>query len=134
MLISMMCCNCNAAALYWKMLETGSSTSVHMKLSLRRELLIVSGTLLISVATLPALIYLVGGKLFGPYGATGGMRSLYVSIANDLSKPTLASWTLVLCPAICVLLLRLLFALTQSSAETSARSVATQRREPTVNT
>jgi uncharacterized membrane protein len=103
-----------------------------MKLSLSRELLIGCIVIVVSVAVLPGLIYVVGGKLFGAYGTTGGMSSMYQAMLTDLATPTLAAWTIALCPALCILLLRLLFAMSQSpSAETTDRPTRV-RREPSI--
>jgi hypothetical protein len=100
-----------------------------MKLSVTRELLIAGVAVIASIAVLPGLIYTVGTKLFGAYGIAGGMSSMYQATLTDLAKPTVAAWTIALCPAVCIVLLRLLFGLSQSSvAETAARS----RHEPTV--
>lgn len=101
-----------------------------MKLSFARELLIVCIVIIASVAVLPGLIYVAGSALFGAYGVAGGVASMYQATFTDLATPTLAAWTIALCPALCVLLLRLLFGLSQSpEADTPARL----RREPTID-
>jgi hypothetical protein len=98
-----------------------------MKLSVTRELLICCLVIAISAAVLPGLIFIVGGKLFGAYA--GGMSSMYQATFTDLATPTLAAWTIVLCPAVCVALLRLLFGLSQ---DVKAPARSRSRREPTV--
>jgi len=100
-----------------------------MKLSLPRELLIGCIVIVASLAVLPGLIFIVGNKLFGAYGVAGGMASMYRATLADLAVPTLAAWTLALCPALCIVLLRLLFGLSQNAGK---KATARSRREPTV--
>lgn len=104
-----------------------------MKLSLPRELLIGCSVIIASIVVLPGLIYLVGGRLFGAYGIAGGVFSMYRATLNDLATPTWASWVIALSPALCVVLLRLLFGLTQSLPAEPTMSAAPTRREPTIN-
>ena len=103
-----------------------------MKLSLPRELLIGCIVVVASVAVLPGLIYAVGGKLFGAYGTAGGASSIYQAMLTDLATPTLAAWTIALCPALCVLLLRLLFGLSQRPSIDTEERPARARREPSI--
>jgi hypothetical protein len=98
-----------------------------MKLSVARELLIGCIVIVATVVVLPGLIYVVGSKLFGAYGIKGGMASLYQATLTDLATPTLSAWAIVLCPAACVVLLRLLFGFSQS---TTASATTRVRREP----
>ncbi len=103
-----------------------------MKLSLPRELLIGCSVIIASIAVLPGLIYVVGGRLFGAYGIAGGALSMYRATLSDLATPTWASWAIALSPALCVALLRLVFGLTQDRP-TEPPIAAPTRREPTIN-
>lgn len=104
-----------------------------MKLSLSRELLIFCIAIIASVALLPGLIYVVGGRLFGAYGAAAGMVGMYRAMLTDLVVPTLAAWIIALCPALCVVLLRLLFGLTRDHSTEPKQIPAVTRREPTIS-
>ncbi len=104
-----------------------------MKLSLPRELLIGCSVIIASIVVLPGLIYVMGGRLFGAYGLTGGVLSMYRATLSDLATPTWASWAIALSPALCIALLRLLFGLTQDPPTEPAPIAAPTRREPTIN-
>lgn len=98
--------------------------------SLRRELAIALLTICCAILVLPGLIYLVGSQIFGAYGETGGIANLYQATLSDLMVPRLAAWTLVLGPALCIVLLRLVLRFT-SSDQPVAQSAQRKRREPT---
>lgn len=100
-----------------------------MKLSVTRELLISCCVIVASIVVLPGVIYVVGNKLFGAYGIAGGVSSMYQAMLTDLATPTLSAWTIALCPAVCVVLLRLLF----GSSQTQAAELPRARREPGVH-
>ncbi len=108
----------------------------HTRLSIGRELLVASGTLVLSLAVLPCVIYLVGMGFFGPYdggngGGANGVIDMYAATLSDLLVPRLAAWIIAVGPAVCVVALRLIFKLTQQhTAETP--SVPTMRREPII--
>lgn len=104
-------------------------------MSLRREVLIVLLAIFLSVLLLPGLIYAVGGHLFGPYGTAGGMGGLYRATLMDLWVPRLAAWALVLAPAICIALLRVIFRCTQPQRDESPPPPQARplRKEPTIN-
>ena len=101
-------------------------------LNMRRELSIVLITISCSVILLPGLIFVVGSRIFGAYGSTGGIVSMYQATLKDFLELRLATWIIVLGPAICVALLRLTFRLTQS-VETPDPAPQRTRREPTLN-
>jgi hypothetical protein len=102
------------------------------RLSLPRELLIACIAIVASIVVLPGLIYVVGSRIFGAYGAAGGVLTLYKATLANLAAPTLAAWTIVLCPALCIVLLRLVFGLTQDRTDAQASVVPPIRREPTI--
>lgn len=104
-----------------------------MKLSFSRELMIFCIVTIVSIAVLPGLIYVVGGRLFGAYSATEGMIGMYRATLADLAVPTWAAWIITLCPALCILLLRLLFGLTQDHIVEPQPDSTSARREPTVS-
>ncbi len=101
-------------------------------LNMRRECSIVLITICCSVIVLPGLIFAVGGRIFGVYGDTGGIVSFYQATLSDLLIPRFAAWIIVLGPALCIVLLRLIFRLT-SQNETPDPPIQRTRREPTLN-
>ncbi len=114
------------------------SRQISRQTSVSRELLIAALAIVTSALLLPGLIYVVGSKLFGSYGQAGGMSSMYLATLQDLSVPRLAAWTLVLAPALCLCLLRLVIHATASGPDNDQpkqRSAAANknRREPTLN-
>jgi hypothetical protein len=106
------------------------------RFSIRREFIIITVVIMLSMLLLPGLIYVVGGRLFGAYGTAGGVGQIYLATLGDLVAPRLAAWTLLLGPALCVALLRAIFRLTASNTADNttdkATSVANLRREPTI--
>ena len=100
-----------------------------IKFSIGRELLVVAVTLLLSVALLPGAIYLVGARLFGPYGGHG-LQGIYRATLGDLFKFDWPAWIIVVGPTVAVLVLRWLFKLTRHEA-TPAPPMPV-RKEPTI--
>jgi len=113
--------------------DAGNWQAYRMKLSLPRELLIGCIVIVASLVVLPGLIYIVGSRLFGAYGLAGGVMSMYRATLADLATPTLAAWAIALCPALCVVLLRLLFGLSQRPDTDPPTTPMNLRREPTIN-
>lgn len=99
--------------------------------SIRREVLIALCTLVLSVVLLPAMIYVVGVRVFGSYGGSGGLTGLYLATLGDLAVPRLAAWTLATGPTLCVVLLRLLFHFTRTAATPAVTPPL--RREPRID-
>ncbi|MGD9842201.1 MAG: hypothetical protein AB7F79_07005 [Steroidobacteraceae bacterium] len=96
--------------------------------SLRTELLLVVVVGLLSLLLLPALIYLVGTKLFGPHAS--GFAGMYTSTLQGLQQLQPSAWVLALAPPSAVLLIRLVLRMTSvSSAKPSTQKLPT-RREP----
>jgi hypothetical protein len=75
----------------------------------RTELLIAASLLVFGVAVLPALIFVVGITVVGPYEGENGLGSLYAGIIDGLGRPEPAAWVLVLGPYVAVQCLRLAF-------------------------
>lgn len=76
---------------------------------LRFELIFASVWLAFGLFVLPALIYMVGTLLLGPYGENQGLGSFYADFFKDLVEPAGRAWTLALGPAVVVYVLRLIF-------------------------
>lgn len=72
----------------------------------RKELTAAVVLLIFGVAVLPALIYLVGVIIIGPYEGDGGIGGLYGSLLRALGEPQAAAWLLILSPYAVVQLLR----------------------------
>lgn len=75
----------------------------------RFELIFASIWLAIGLFLLPALIYLVGTLMLGPYGDNAGLVTFYVDFFKDLVEPSGRAWTLALGPLALITVLRLLF-------------------------
>lgn len=79
----------------------------------RFELIFASVWLAVGFFVMPALVYVVGTLLLGPYGATeadgGGLGSFYGDFFADLVEPAGRVWILALGPLVVISLLRLVF-------------------------
>ena len=79
----------------------------------RFELIFASIWLAVGFFVMPALIYLVGTLLLGPYGQTeaegAGLGSFYGDFFSDLVEPAGRVWMLALAPLVVISVLRLLF-------------------------
>lgn len=76
---------------------------------LQVELIIASVCLAFGFFVLPALIYGVGGTLFGPYGENKGMGAFYADFFRDLAEPSGRPWIIGLGPLVLLVLLRVIF-------------------------
>lgn len=83
--------------------------------SLRRELWIVTNTLLFSLLLLPAAVYVVGSQLFGTYAS--GVPSFYFAFLRSLIQGQLPALILTLGPTCGLFLAR--FVLRKSDTRTS---------------
>lgn len=73
------------------------------------ELIWAISSLLGGLILLPALVYLVGTRLFGAYKGSGtGIGAFYADFSHDLAKGELSAWALVVGPLIMIAVLRLL--------------------------
>jgi hypothetical protein len=116
------------------MLKTGSQKVMNQPpLNVRRELSIVLITICCSAIVLPGLIFAVGSRIFGPYGSTEGIVSIYQTILHDLPEPRLAAWIIAVGPALVIVLLRLIFRLTAPGEPPAPAAAPRTRREPTLN-
>ena len=85
---------------------------------------------------MPALIYLVGTLLLGPYGASegdgAGVGSFYGDFFSDLVEPAGRVWMLALAPLVVISLLRLIFLnfKTQESHDEPSASRPENQPEP----
>lgn len=79
-------------------------------LRLRREFTIGALLLFFGIAVLPALIYLVGTVVIGPYEGDG-IASLYAAILAGAGNLEPVPWLLILSPYLVVQLLRVMLAL-----------------------
>jgi hypothetical protein len=74
-----------------------------------QELIWLLGSILGGLLVLPAMIYVVGTRMFGAYKGSGtGIGAFYSDFAHDLSMSNLPSWTLALGPLLMIYLLRLI--------------------------
>lgn len=79
-----------------------------------QELIWLLGTLFTGLLILPAMVYVVGVRLFGAYKGSGpaaGITAFYGDFAQDLVTAHLSSWTVALGPLVLTYLLRLILRL-----------------------
>ena len=76
---------------------------------LRFELIFASLWLAFGLFVLPAVIYMVGTLLLGPYGENQGLGTFYADFFKDLVEPAGRAWILALGPLVVVSILRLVF-------------------------
>lgn len=78
---------------------------------LRFELILNSVLLGLGLFALPALIFIVGTSLLGPYGSGSGagIGTFYADFYGDLATGSIRAWGLATGPLIVVSLIRLLF-------------------------
>ena len=76
-----------------------------------QELIWSLGSLLAGLLLVPAMVYLVGSRMFGAYkgsGAIAGLSGFYSDYARDLGSLHLTAWTLALGPIVLVYAIRLI--------------------------
>ena len=76
---------------------------------LRFELIAGSVLLALGLFAVPAVVYLVGIKMLGPYGEGSGLGTFYANFFADLASGTGRAWSLALGPLVVISLVRLLF-------------------------
>ena len=84
-------------------------TPRHPRQRLRFELIFASLWLAFGLFVLPAIIYMVGTLLLGPYGENQGLGAFYADFFKDLVEPAGRAWILALGPLVVVSILRLVF-------------------------
>jgi hypothetical protein len=94
----------------------------------RFELWFAVGGLLVGLLVLPALIYLIGTLLLGPYSQPNGFLSFYGGLLADLARGQLRAWTLVLGPYLVSVTLRGIWLLRRGSPK--GGNDEPRRREP----
>ncbi len=75
----------------------------------KRELLYAGGGLAVGFILLPALIYLVGTILLGPYAGGKSMFAFYGEFYGNLAHGTRRTWFIALSPYLAIWLTRLSF-------------------------
>ena len=75
----------------------------------RFELIFAGIWLAVGLLLLPALIFIVGGSLLGPYGDNGGLGRFYGDFFGDLAEPSVRAWMIALGPLVLISTLRLIF-------------------------
>lgn len=82
---------------------------------LRREALLLLGSLLFGLLLLPVLVFAVGQGIFGEF-AGGGLWAFFAGIHGMLRSGNAFVWFLVLAPYLIIQTLRLSFRLFKSAA------------------
>jgi hypothetical protein len=72
-----------------------------------KEVLITLALLAFGLLGLPALVYVVGERVVGPYDGGAGLYDFYQGIGNALAEGKPGAWFLVLSPYLVIQLLRL---------------------------
>lgn len=70
------------------------------------ELILVLSLLLIGTVVLPAIIFFVGSRIFGPYSSGANVMAFYGNFANDLVTAKLSAWAIAMSPLLLVYLMR----------------------------
>lgn len=81
---------------------------------LAQELIWFLGSILTGLLVLPAMIYVVGVKMFDAYKGSGtatGITAFYADYAHDLATAHLSSWTVAVGPLVLIYILRLILGL-----------------------
>ena len=85
---------------------------------LAQELIWLLGSIVTGLLVLPAMIYMVGVKMFDSYKGTGtatGITAFYADYAHDLATAHLSSWTVAIGPLLLIYILRLILGLPASN-------------------
>lgn len=75
----------------------------------RFELAVASGLLAFGLFALPAVVFVVGVALLGPYGDNQGMGAFYASFLRDLAGLSGRAWAIAVGPLLLVSVVRLLW-------------------------
>jgi len=75
----------------------------------RFELAFASGLLAFGLFALPAIVFVVGVTLLGPYGENRGMGAFYANFFRDLAEPSGRTWAIAIGPLLLVSVVRLLW-------------------------
>jgi len=87
------------------------------------ELALALSLLLIGAVALPVVIFFVGSRLFGAYGARPSVTTFYGNFVGDLATARPAAWAIAMGPLLLVYLVRgILGSFSVSSKEPDARS------------
>lgn len=106
---------------------------------LRFELIFGSVWLGVGLFVLPAVIYMVGVSLLGPYREGSGLGRFYLDFFGDLAEPSGRAWTIALGPLFLITLLRAVFIGTKARSDgtnsdrdddASHQPIARRRTEP----
>ncbi|NGX15402.1 hypothetical protein [Wenzhouxiangella sp. XN24] len=101
---------------------------------LRREALLLAIFGGFGLFVLPALVFLVGQQLLGPYRPDGGMGTFYGDLYGHLASGSPWPWLLVTGPWLTIQLLRLLWLPvsrgTRRAPDTAEQNTPEQRAEP----
>ena len=83
--------------------------SPHTGSRLRFELIMGSIWLAIGLFIVPAVTYLAGTRLLGPYGQKAGLSTFYGAFFADLASGAPRAWLLALGPLLLIGVVRLIF-------------------------
>src|SRR5262245_60354791 len=98
---------------------------------LRFELIFGSVWLGIGLVVLPALIFMVGITLLGPYRDGSGLGRFYVDFFGDLAEPAGRAWLIALGPLLLITVLRAVFIGTKAGPEeTNSQDDASHQPSP----
>jgi hypothetical protein len=85
-----------------------------VRTSLRRELILLVGALVLGVLVVPPLLWLLGARALGPYPA-GGIGAIVANFFRGLAAGSLAFWVVALAPYLFIIVLRALIAVARGS-------------------
>lgn len=94
------------------------------------ELALASGLLAFGLFVLPAIVFVVGVALLGPYGENQSMGAFYANYFRDLAEPAGRTWIIALGPLLLVSVVRLLWLRRGATAEEPTQDDAMHQTRP----
>jgi hypothetical protein len=94
------------------------------------ELALALSLLLIGAVALPVVIFLVGSRLFGAYGAGPSVTTFYGNFVGDLVTAKPAAWAIVLGPLLLAYLVRAILGSFSFSSKEPDEPSKSKRVEP----
>jgi len=94
------------------------------------ELALALSLLLIGAVAVPVVIFFVGSRLFGAYGAGPSVTTFYGNFVGDLATAKPAAWAIAAGPLLLVYLLRTILGGFSFSAKQPDEPSKPQRVEP----
>lgn len=96
------------------------------------ELVYALSLLLTGLIALPAIVFLVGSRIFGEYSAGAAIMPFFLNFTKDLGEAKLSAWILALGPLILVYAVRAILGHFSFGTEPSDTTSQPKRIEPAI--